>query len=205
MAKKQKFYVVLKGRQTGIFEHWDECRALVEGFNGARYKSFDNKAAALQAMRLGYFVQDTEAGKQVKLASANFLRQSIAVDAACSGNPGLMEYRGVDNTSGEQLFHAGPFKNGTNNIGEFLALVHGLAYLKKYDSNLPIYSDSRNAIGWLRKKEVKTTLPRNEKTEQIWQLIDRAIAWLRNNTYTNPILKWETEQWGENPADFGRK
>lgn len=199
--------MVLKGRVTGIFDNWDDCKAQVENFAGAQYKSFENWEAAKQASRLGYFpaAATEQAAQQAKIAAANFERVSIAVDAACSGNPGLMEYRGVDNQTGEQIFHAGPFANGTNNIGEFLALVHGLAYLKQRNSDLPIYSDSRNAIGWLHQRRVKTTLPRNEKTEKIWQLIDRALFWLENNPYTNRVLKWETEQWGENPADFGRK
>jgi ribonuclease HI len=130
---------------------------------------------------------------------------SISVDAACSGNPGPMEYRGVITATKQEIFRIGPFPMGTNNIGEFLALVHGIALLKKQGSNMPIYSDSVNALGWVKKKAAKTKLPRSEKTEQLFQLLDRAEEWLRNNTYTNPLLKWETEVWGEIPADFGRK
>ena len=55
---------------------------------------------------------------------------ALAVDAACSGNPGVMDYQGVYVASRTQIFHyMAPV--GTNNIGEFLAIVHGLAYLKK--------------------------------------------------------------------------
>jgi hypothetical protein len=36
-------------------------------------------------------------------------------------------------------------------------------------------------------------------------VVERANKWLHSNTYNNPILKWKTEKWGENPADFGRK
>lgn len=42
-----------------------------------------------------------------------------------------MEYRGVDTKTRKQIFIQGPFEEGTNNIGEFLAIVHGLALLKK--------------------------------------------------------------------------
>ena len=127
-----------------------------------------------------------------------------AVDAACSGNPGRMEYRGIDLATGAVVFHYGPVF-GTNNIGEFLAIVHGLALLKQKQLDLPLYSDSRNAILWVKKKKCKTTLPRNAKTEALFQLIERAERWLSTNTYTTPILKWETDRWGEIPADFGRK
>ena len=132
------------------------------------------------------------------------LENSLAVDAACSGNPGAMEYRGVHVASRQQVFHFGPMY-GTNNIGEFLAIVHGLALLKQKGFDMPIYSDSVNAISWVKQKKCKTKLPRDPKTEQLFQLIERAEKWLRENIYSTPILKWETQQWGEIPADFGRK
>ena len=53
-----------------------------------------------------------------------------AVDAACSGNPGPMEYQAIDLATGAQVFHFGPM-HGTNNIGEFLAIVHALALLDR--------------------------------------------------------------------------
>ena len=130
---------------------------------------------------------------------------SIAVDAACSGNPGLMEYRGVYTATKQELFRIGPYEQGTNNIGEFLALVHGLAFLKQKNSPLPIYSDSRNAIMWVQKKKCKTLLEREPRNEVIFNLIERAEKWLHENEYSTTILKWETSEWGEIPADFGRK
>jgi ribonuclease HI len=127
------------------------------------------------------------------------------VDAASSGNPGRMEYRGVDTESQKQIFHKGPFENGTNNIGEFLALVHGLALLKQKNSNRIIYTDSRTAISWVNKKQCNTKLARNADNAVMFQLVDRAVLWLKNNTYITTIVKWETKAWGEIPADFGRK
>ena len=129
---------------------------------------------------------------------------ALAVDAACSGNPGPMEYRGVYLGDGKEIFHFGPV-HGTNNIGEFLAIVHALALLDKQGLKMTIYSDSRTAISWVRKKCCKTQLERTEHTEQLFQLIERAEAWLKAHRVTNPIVKWETDQWGEIPADFGRK
>lgn len=129
---------------------------------------------------------------------------ALAVDAACSGNPGPMEYRGVYLGDGKEIFHFGPV-HGTNNIGEFLAIVHALALLDKQGLKMPIYSDSRTAISWVRKKCCKTQLERTTETEQLFQLIERAETWLKNHRVTIPIIKWETDQWGEIPADFGRK
>ena len=131
-------------------------------------------------------------------------KEAIAVDAACSGNPGPMEYRGVYLRTGQQIFHFGPI-HGTNNIGEFLAIVHALALLKKQGLSMPIYSDSRNAIGWIKQKKCKTKLERNARTEEVFQMIDRAESWLKNNSYNTQVLKWNTSEWGEVPADFGRK
>lgn len=128
----------------------------------------------------------------------------LAVDAACSGNPGPMEYRGVYLLTGQEVFHFGPVY-GTNNIGEFLAIVHGLALQKQKGLCMPIYSDSRNALGWVKQKKCKTKLERNERTEPLFRLIERAEKWLRENTYDIPVLKWQTDLWGEVPADFGRK
>ena len=130
--------------------------------------------------------------------------QAIAVDAACSGNPGQMEYRGVYLKTGEEIFHYGPVF-GTNNIGEFLAIVHGLALLQQRGYTIPIYSDSVNAMLWVKRKQCRTTLPLNEKTQALHEQIRRAEAWLRTHSYTNDLRKWETEKWGEIPADFGRK
>ena len=134
-----------------------------------------------------------------------YIVDSIAVDAACSGNPGDMEYRGVYVPTRQEIFRIGPFPEGTNNIGEFLAIVHGLALLKKKNSSLPIYSDSANALLWVKNKKCKTKLQRNERNSPIFDLIERAEKWLETNTYTTPLLKWETRKWGEIPADFGRK
>ena len=130
---------------------------------------------------------------------------SISVDAASSGNPGTMEYQGVDTNTKEVLFKMGPFKNATNNIGEFLALVHGIAMLEKGSKLKIIYSDSITAISWVRKKRCQTKLSRNKQNEDVFILIERAILWLKENKYSVLVKKWETKLWGEIPADFGRK
>lgn len=128
-----------------------------------------------------------------------------AVDAACSGNPGPMEYQGIDLTTGAQIFHFGPL-HGTNNIGEFLAIVHALALLEKQGiKDKIIYSDSYNAILWVTKKQCKTKLERNEQTKPLFDIIARAEQWLRTHRVEIPIVHWQTKQWGEIPADFGRK
>ena len=164
---KNKFYVVWKGLNPGIYDNWAECKAQVDGQEGAKYKSFENREEAAKAFEAGYthYLKTASSPKAVaRLAPeapiGNPINESLAVDAACSGNPGDMEYRGVYTATGQEIFHIGPLKEGTNNVGEFLALVHGLALLQQKGSDLPIYSDSRNAISWVKKKKCKTLLAR---------------------------------------------
>ncbi len=210
MAKK-KFYVVWKGKHPGIFESWADCKAQIEGFKGAQYKSFPTFAEAKKAYNGNYSdYKGTTKGKSelsqqelLKIGDPNY--NSIAVDAASSGNPGKMEYRGVDTKTKKVLFHQGPFEQGTSNVGEFLALVHGLAFLKQKKSDRILYSDSRIAIGWVRKGKCGTKLDKTAKNENLFELIQRAEDWLKKNRYTTPVVKWETKAWGEIPADFGRK
>lgn len=211
--KPSKFYVVWKGRQTGIFNTWEECSAQVTGFVDARYKAFESKAAAEAAFRgdyEDYVGKPTREPDPAKLQAllkrvGQPITPSWAVDAACSGSPGPLEYRGVEVGSGAPLFKQGPFAQGNNNVGEFLALVHALALCQQRGLSIPIYSDSITAIAWVRGRECKTDLPRTEANAPLFDLIARAEAWLKDNVYTNAVLKWESEVWGENPADFGRK
>lgn len=211
MAKKQKFYVVWKGHKEGIFKSWNVCKKAISNYPQAQYKSF---LTIEEAKRAFDGVYEDYVGKKVakpKLSQEVLDRigepnlYSIAVDAASSGNPGKMEYRGVDTQTQQQLFHQGPFLQGTNNIGEFLALVHGLAFLKKQNSDRLLYTDSKIAMSWVRQKKCKTNLARNSKNEKVFELVYRAEQWLKNNTYSTVVVKWETKAWGEIPADFGRK
>jgi ribonuclease HI len=208
---KQKFYVVWKGRETGIFNSWDECTKQIHGFAGAVYKSFKTRQLAEEAYKsnskefIGKDIFESELTEDQRKLIGEPILESISVDAAWNTATGMVEYQGVDTKTQKALFSAGPFEDGTVNIAEFLAIVHALAYCKQRGITLPIYSDSRNAIGWVADKQVRTKHTRTETSEKLFQLIDRALAWLNNNEYVNPILKWETRAWGENPADFGRK
>lgn len=209
---KKKYYVVWKGRRTGIFTSWSVCKKQIDGFAEAQYKSFVNLEQAEIAFSKSYKDYRGKITSKPKLSTKEKekygipILESISVDAACSGNPGKMEYRGVLTHSKKEIFRKGPFHKGTNNIGEFLALVHGISLLKqKQKENIPIYSDSKIAMGWIRKKKCSTKLQFDNSNKDLQQLIIRAENWLKNNIVKNPILKWETKAWGEIPADFNRK
>lgn len=213
MAKqKKKYYTVWQGHKTGVFETWKACKKQITDYSGAQYKSFASLEAAKEALNGNYFdfigkkpkfKSELSHETLKKLGQPNY--NSISVDAASSGNPGIMEYRGVDTKTKQQIFIQGPFQEGTNNIGEFLALVHGLAILKKNNSDRILYTDSRTAMSWVNKKICNTKLKRSAKNKPVFDLVDRAVDWLKNNNYNTVIVKWETKAWGEIPADFGRK
>ena len=199
----KKFYVVWKGKNPGIYFSWTECQNEIKNIKGALYKSFKNLDEAKNAFSNGY--EDYKKSKCIKNLENGPDLNSISVDAASSGNPGLMEYQGVDTKTKEVLFKMGPFQNATNNIGEFLALVHGIAIMENQKKKKIIYSDSITAISWVNKKKCQTKLKRNEENKDVFVLMERAILWLKKNNFSVKIKKWKTKLWGEIPADFGRK
>ncbi|MBQ3354537.1 MAG: ribonuclease H family protein [Bacteroidales bacterium] len=223
MSQKNKFYVVWKGRTPGIYDSWDACKKEVDGFQGALYKGFPDQASAEAAFAKGFTEFEKKVDGHAPLCNdgqspSSPFTPAIAVDAACSGNPGKMEYQGKFVDFGTNpatvvtLFKSPVFENGTNNIGEFLAIVHALAWQKQKRTQYPIYSDSVNAQKWVREKQCRTKLQPNDKNAYLFELIDRAETWLRENdnwmrenANVIPVLKWKTEVWGEIPADFGRK
>jgi ribonuclease HI len=208
-SKSQKYYVVWQGHHPGVYSSWDKCLAQVKNYPNAKYKSYPSREEADEAFRSGPEIKKASTPRPTRLKSGTnerIIYQSISVDAACSGNPGMMEYRGVRTDDKTEIFHFGPQRDGTNNIGEFLALVHALALLvKKDDSTTPVYSDSKTAIAWIKKKKANTKLKPGKHNAELFDMIRRAEKWLNAHNWKNQILKWDTENWGEIPADFGRK
>lgn len=206
---KNKYYVVWEGREVGIFTSWDKCKKSIDNFQGAKYKSFDNAISAKEAYQTGYQVYIKKAAlekhkieAQQKQLVSKLITDSICVDAACNVSTQLMEYRGVFLRTRKVLFHRGPYEGGSNNIGEFLAIVHAMAFMKQNKLNYPIYTDSQTAISWVKKREVKTKVSTSPIVEH---LISKALEWLNSNSVNYPLLKWDTSVLGEIPADFGRK
>ncbi len=209
--KKPKFYVVWAGYEPGVYDNWSAASAQVTGFPGAKFKAFGSEADARAAFTRDYVEfagTNTTSGRKsmAELVDLGVIADSIAVDAACAGVPGPMEYRGLHVETGAEIFHMGPYEDATNNIGEFLGIVHALAFLhKRAKHHMPVYSDSRTALAWVQAKECRTTHPRSPRNSPVFELVRRAEQWLREHEYRNPVLKWETSRWGEIPADYGRK
>ena len=223
MKSKSKFYVVWEGRVPGVYDNWSDCEEQILNFPGAKYKSFSSAADAARAFRggddennpadLGTFLiaaSERRAGKSPVSApdyhsNPDIDQDAWAVDASCMGNPGIMEYRGVELSTGRELFKVGPFQDGTNNIGEFLAIVHALAEMNRRNEWHNIYSDSKTAQAWIRNRQVKTQLKQTERNAKLFELLGRGLVWIRSHSWPIKIMKWQTELWGEIPADFGRK
>lgn len=208
---KKKFYVVWNGRSIGVYHDWASCEEQVKGYPKATYKSFDSLEQAEEAFFNEYEDYIGKETSKMQLSEEELskfgkpIMQSICVDAAFNGVTKIMEYRGVDLEKRTQVFIKGPYSKATNNIGEFLAIVHALAWMKNTADSRPIYSDSNTAIAWVKRKKANSKLEKREDNQEIFDLVLRAENWLNNNVYANEVLKWETQAWGENPADFGRK
>ena len=213
-GKKKKFYVVWKGHKPGIYKSWAECNAQVKCVPQAEYKSFETFEEAEQAYKGKYSDYAGKSGKKKEehTLPEDALRRigqpnpdTYCVDASCNGSPGELEYRCVHVGTKREIFRRGPYADGTNNIGEFLAIVHALAQFKKEGITKPIYSDSKIAIGWVERRHCKTKLEKTERNEELFNLIERAENWLIKSHFENRLIKWETRAWGEIPADYGRK
>lgn len=220
----RKFYVVWEGRHPGVYEDWEDAREQIENFPGAKYKGYSSQEEAVEAFRkylagyeapLGEILVNASIGGKSrnsgKAAAPDYRSfpeidlNGWAVDASCQGNPGIMEYRGVELLTGREIFRVGPFHDATNNIGEFLAIVHALALQYRNNDWHTIYSDSATGMSWLKHRKIKTTLKPTSSNEKVFELLQRALAWISTHQYDARVLKWQTELWGEIPADFGRK
>lgn len=227
MSYDKRFYAVFAGRQPGVYDDFNDAMEQVDGFEGAVFKSYDSPQEAAEAFRrfesrsdsrqIGALLMNATEHQaaprkpdRIETKTDYFAFPEIdlngwAVDASCMGNPGVMEYRGVELMTGRELFSVGPFKKGTNNIGEFLAIVHALALMAQRGERHTVYSDSVSGMAWVRNRKVKTQLKRDAATEPVFRMMERALVWLNTHRYDVPIRKWDTDRWGEVPADFDRK
>lgn len=221
MAKGKKYYVVFNGRNPGVYDDWSDAKEQIDNFDGARYKGYPSAAEAAEAFRKSQGKTDSgDLGRFLAQASSRALPRpgqpdymtnpevdldAWAVDASCLGNPGRMEYQGVELMTGRTLFRIGPFDDATNNIGEFLAIVHAMALMTREGKFHNIYSDSVSGMAWARNRKIKTQLKQTPRNGKVFELMARAVTWLNTHRFPAKVLKWQTDRWGEIPADFGRK
>lgn len=209
----RKFYVVWTGHAPGIYDSWEECEDQIKNFPGARYKAFPTQEEATRAFR-GDDKEEMYALRAIAAHAAPIInydafpeicKDAIAVDAACAGNPGRMEYRGVDVATGAELFHFGPVEKGTNNIGEFLALVHALALCKQQGWTMPVYSDSKTAQAWVRNRRAKTTLAPTPENAKLLSLVKRAETMACQQLLSQPHNQVEYRKMGRDSRRLRQK
>jgi ribonuclease HI len=193
-------------RDVKFSKDFQQAEQLGKAMSGKRnlpsdLKTTDNSATDLFVTT----ADDASQNVDLEITDDEPILDSICVDASTINNPGPTEYRGVDTKTKKIVFEL-KLDEATNNIGEFLAIVHALALYKRRGEELKIiYSDSLNAITWVQQKKCKTKYEKTDANEKVFDLIQRAVTWLHNNHYDTKILKWNTGAWGQIPADYGRK
>ncbi len=221
MGKTKKYYVIFKGYNPGVYDDWNDAKEQIDGYSNPVYKGYGSASEAADAFRKASMKEDDgDLGKFLSRVSERSLPKpgqpdymtnpevdlnAWAVDASCLGNPGKMEYQGVELMTGRVLFRIGPFEDATNNIGEFLAIVHAMALMAKDGKYHNIYSDSVSGMSWVRNRKIKTQLKPTSKNGKVFELMARAVTWLNTHSFPGKVMKWQTDRWGEIPADFGRK
>lgn len=221
MAKDKKYYVIFKGHNPGVYDDWNDAKEQIDGFSNPVYKGYGSPSEAAEAYRkfsrnadngdLGKFLAEASLRSLPKPGQPDYMTNpevdldAWAVDASCLGNPGKMEYQGVELMTGRIIFRIGPFEDATNNIGEFLAIVHAMALMSREGKFHNIYSDSVSGMSWVRNRKIKTQLQQTSNNAKVFELMARALTWLHTHQFPAKVLKWQTDRWGEIPAGFGRK
>ncbi len=161
----QKFYVVWAGRQTGVFTDWATTLRAVDGYAGARFKSYPTRADAEEAFRSGAASVGPKTPSKQKSGTDNSEHRaahtahrfdvSIYCDGACEPNPG-------NAGSGIVVYRAGKLAElwyglynpmGTNNTAELNALYHALRMAEaeiKAGHTVEVCSDSAYSINCIR-------------------------------------------------------
>lgn len=199
-----KYYVIFNTENRGIYDTWGECQEKTKGVSGVKFKSFKNRSLAETALN-----ENLIESKENEKIKDLFPKIGFATDGACNVKKRIGQYQIYDLEKNKMIFTSKEFENTTNNQMEFLALMHALILCEdlkvlediKYD-NYPIYTDSITAISWLKNNKLNSNI---DYDSIVGKEIKKMLNWLKNNQYNNKIIKWETKNLGEIPADFGRK
>ncbi|NOU52866.1 ribonuclease HI [Pseudoalteromonas sp. JBTF-M23] len=168
MAKK--YYVVWQGRKTGIFSSWAECKSQVDGFTGAKFKSFPtlNEAESafgksprgLTAKANPKLTKPSNKQKPAPLSQEQIdampFEVKIYTDGACEPNPGeagtgLAVY---EHNKLSELWYGLYQPLGTNNTAELQGLHQALLIAKDKlatGNTVAIFCDSKYSIDCITK------------------------------------------------------
>lgn len=204
-----KHYVVRVGHKPWIYNNRTEAKSHIDGYSGAKYKSFPTLESAQQAYEHGFVGKKGQyTDNHLRMLMSEDFEVSIATDAACPSNPWPIEYRGVCINNKKEIFSIWPLSGGSTNIAEYLGIIHGLAWMMDHSDYTILYSDSKIAINRVETNTFRTQIHETNENKELRDIIRRAQERLRNNpTRKQKIVlkKRPTKLWGQIPADFGRK
>lgn len=113
----KKYYAVKVGKTTGIYETWDECKANVDGYPGALYKSFKNITDAYEYLGLE--------GKQLSLFDINANSSSDDVPSANSSDFNAFDSETPMTTASKAVAYVdGSFNLATKTFGYGVVIFH---------------------------------------------------------------------------------
>ncbi|WP_434520481.1 ribonuclease H family protein [Pediococcus sp. M21F004] len=167
MASKKKFYAVAKGKQTGIFTDWNETKAMIDGFPGARYKGFTTEAEARQWLDDGGTITKKTVSKKITPAPSQQPNDSDLVVYTDGGSRNTGNVNGghvkkqdkaawayLINLNGQQVSDSQGEFGATNNRMEIMALIRALEWLeanRKQAAAISIVTDSQYVLNAIQK------------------------------------------------------
>jgi ribonuclease HI len=183
MAKKNSVYAVANGRSCGLFATWGECKEQVDGFRGARYKGFTNRAEAQEWL--------DENSSSPRPHNVDHIDYTIYTDGSCLRNPdgpGGWAVVAKDESTGAVTEQSGGNPSTTNNRMELTAAIKALSFTPA-GACIALYTDSqylKNGLtswvaGWKRRKWKKSD-GSPVMNKDLWQELD-SLARDRNIIY----------------------
>ena len=209
--------MVWAGHQPGIYSDWSSAKQQVDGYSGARYKSFSSEAEALAAFGRPATVKSSTAKSSARKSAAASSAVTLEADytffcdGGCEPNPGKAG-SGIAIYRGEQLIQLwyGMFNpNGTNNSAELNALYQSLLLAEKViaqGKGAQIYCDSMYSIQCIRDWAPgweKRGWKRKDGEIQNLEIIKKAYALFKKNkdTLILPHVKAHAGTEGNELAD----
>lgn len=145
-----KFYAVRKGKTPGVYTSWDECKAQVDGFSGAEYKSFKLKTEA--EAYIGNKAEKSVMNNSAQ--TANTIDVEAYVDGSYNSETNEFSYGMVILQNGEELKFAEKYEDKElatmhNVAGEIKGAEAAMKYaVDKGLTNITIYHDYEGIAKW---------------------------------------------------------
>ena len=124
-----KYYAVKKGRKPGVYQSWAECKAMVDGFPGAVYKSFKTREEAVAFAKAATYT-GADAAPKMQNAMKKTMQQE---DGAM---PSVYAFVDGSYNSATQVYGYGGF-----------LMDHGERYVLQGHGDDPEMASMRNVAG----------------------------------------------------------